>query len=140
MEFTVSRKKCQIVASSSKLAQDLGTNLRSLNFKVCLSVKNLGHDFSQQVRKGKRVLKGRVNNLRKRSHRFRALRHHRRGLSRVFRAGGLASASYGVRVCGMNDTDLSNLRAASAFALFGKAKGRSRPVQYLLHDPPDLDP
>eukprot|EP00959_Pyramimonas_sp_CCMP1952_P108242 2263213-Pyramimonas_sp.AAC.1 len=48
MEFSVSRKKCQIVASPSKLAQDLGANLRSLNFKVCPSVKNLGHDFSQQ--------------------------------------------------------------------------------------------
>eukprot|EP00959_Pyramimonas_sp_CCMP1952_P240828 5033365-Pyramimonas_sp.AAC.1 len=95
MQFSVFRKKCQIVASSSKLAQDFGTNLRSLNFKVCSSVKNLEHDLSQQARKGRRALKGRVNNLRKRSHRFRAPRRHRRGLSRVFRAGGLASASCG---------------------------------------------
>eukprot|EP00959_Pyramimonas_sp_CCMP1952_P291468 6096717-Pyramimonas_sp.AAC.1 len=33
MEFLVSMNKCQLVASSSKLAQGIGANLKSLNFK-----------------------------------------------------------------------------------------------------------
>eukprot|EP00959_Pyramimonas_sp_CCMP1952_P402128 8426458-Pyramimonas_sp.AAC.1 len=41
---------------------------------------------------------------------------------------------------GMTDKDLKDLNAVAAFALFGKAKGRSRAVQYPLADPPGLDP
>eukprot|EP00959_Pyramimonas_sp_CCMP1952_P031773 666580-Pyramimonas_sp.AAC.1 len=51
MEVSVSRQMCRIVASSSKLAQVLGAILKSLNFKVCASVKNLGHGISQQAGK-----------------------------------------------------------------------------------------
>eukprot|EP00959_Pyramimonas_sp_CCMP1952_P365782 7660533-Pyramimonas_sp.AAC.1 len=66
--------------------------------------------------------------------------HHRRGLKRVFRAGGMAAATYGVRVQGMSSSDLASLRSVASFVLFGKAKERPRAVQYRLTDPYDLGP
>eukprot|EP00959_Pyramimonas_sp_CCMP1952_P266444 5570304-Pyramimonas_sp.AAC.1 len=89
--------KCPVVvASPIGLAGGIGANLKSLDSKVCSKVKSPGRDFSQQIRAGRRVPKSRVQSLRRRPRRFRAPRRPKAGLSRVFRAGGLASATYGV--------------------------------------------
>eukprot|EP00959_Pyramimonas_sp_CCMP1952_P354836 7432765-Pyramimonas_sp.AAC.1 len=81
-----------------------------------------------QFRKGKKTLRQRIWSVRRRAGRFHSIKHHRTGLKRVFRAGGMAAATYGTRVQGMSTTDLGSLRAVASFVLFGKAKGRSRAV------------
>ena len=118
--MVISRKKCQIVASSRQLANSLQKALAKYRFKAYDSVKNLGHDFGRQVRRKKTVLRNRVSGVRRRANRFRSLKHHKKGLSRVFRGGGIAAATYGVRVLGMSDSGLLDLRAVAGYALFGK--------------------
>eukprot|EP00959_Pyramimonas_sp_CCMP1952_P310128 6490336-Pyramimonas_sp.AAC.1 len=46
----VSRKKCQVLASTKELAAQHCKDLRAYCFKVCASVKNLGRDFGMQAR------------------------------------------------------------------------------------------
>eukprot|EP00959_Pyramimonas_sp_CCMP1952_P069140 1443231-Pyramimonas_sp.AAC.1 len=82
LEMVVSKKKCQIMASSPRIADLLGKALKGRRFNVCAAVKNLGHDLSQQCRKGRKVLRRRIAKLRRRARRSRALKHHWRGLAR----------------------------------------------------------
>eukprot|EP00959_Pyramimonas_sp_CCMP1952_P011134 233153-Pyramimonas_sp.AAC.1 len=89
MEMLVSVKKCHIMASSPQIANQLEKELNGYRFHVCAAVKNIGHGFSQQYSKRKQqVLQQRIAKLRRRAHRFRALKHHGRGLARAHRRGG----------------------------------------------------
>eukprot|EP00959_Pyramimonas_sp_CCMP1952_P442030 9253472-Pyramimonas_sp.AAC.1 len=72
--------------------------LRRWNFEGVHSGRNLGVD--QTMQKGSRgagALSKRIRKLRVRAGRIRGLRRSRRGMVRVARSGGLASATHGCR-------------------------------------------
>eukprot|EP00959_Pyramimonas_sp_CCMP1952_P104136 2176736-Pyramimonas_sp.AAC.1 len=70
--LVVSRKKGQIVASSDALAQKLQKALFRYCFQAHSSVKNFGHDFGMQFRKGENAPRQRIWSIRKRAGRFRS--------------------------------------------------------------------
>eukprot|EP00959_Pyramimonas_sp_CCMP1952_P334998 7015076-Pyramimonas_sp.AAC.1 len=85
--------------------------LRRWNFEGVHYGRNLGVDqTTQKVSRGARTLSKRLRKLRVRAGRVRGLRRSRKGMFRVARSGGLASATYGCRVQGMATARLAQLR------------------------------
>ena len=72
--------------------------------------------------------------------RYRRLALGGRQLGRLFRGGGLASVAYTVKVKGMSDSQFKQVRAIAGHALFGKARGRCRTMEFQLSHCPRADP
>eukprot|EP00959_Pyramimonas_sp_CCMP1952_P257797 5387240-Pyramimonas_sp.AAC.1 len=63
-----------------------------------------------------------------------------RQMGRLFRGGGLASVTYTVKVKGMPDTQLKQVRGIVGHALFGPARGRCGTMEFQLSHCPRADP
>eukprot|EP00959_Pyramimonas_sp_CCMP1952_P402074 8425309-Pyramimonas_sp.AAC.1 len=107
MEMVASKKKCQIMASSLQVSEQLGKALKRHRSNVWAAAKARLQSAVQQREK---VSPAADAKLRRRAHRSRASKHHRRGLARAYRGGGIAAATHRARAMGASDKELKNLR------------------------------
>eukprot|EP00959_Pyramimonas_sp_CCMP1952_P288014 6023073-Pyramimonas_sp.AAC.1 len=63
-----------------------------------------------------------------------------RQMGRLFRGGCWASVTYTVKVKGMSDTQLKQVRGIAGHALFGPERGGCRTMEFQLSHCPRADP
>eukprot|EP00959_Pyramimonas_sp_CCMP1952_P208664 4364963-Pyramimonas_sp.AAC.1 len=101
--LVISQSKGPALSTRASARQVVVSKLRKWNFEGALSGMSLGRDQAMKARgaRGSKVLQARLRRLQGRRSSIRGLKSSRKGMMRVARSRGLASATFGARVHGI---------------------------------------
>ena len=135
----VAMDKAGLVASNTATAKEIKAHLQEFaGMAITPVAKNLGIDYASGRPRGTwgstTTRAARLARLRLRVSRLVQLKTSQRArTSRVFSAGLLPSANYGMQVTGLDNKQLAQLQRAAAASLPPKAMGASRTAKLVLH-------
>ena len=141
LDMELSRSKCQVLCSSSKVA--LHIKLRAGSFGVVLNhvqtTKLIGSPSSAGNKRAVKPLWDRLRQFRKSIPNLWSLKRAGVSVPRLLRTGGTQRFTYGQSTFGVAPTLLHRQRQTAAMAMSGGTRGKSLDLSLLLADEKEKD-